>query len=211
MSGHGPSGRSCPPCPCLTAGARDVGYNRRLQIEDAVEVVGDRHRLESWKEIAAYLKRSERTVRRWEENEGLPVHRLQHDKRGSVYAYSTELDAWRESRRRVLQTELPSDPQTVTVVRRNRWLLAIALAGIAVGAASVGAWWLTRQSGAAATPAYVPHPEADRLVRRVSFGNNAGRVQIQTGIRYLQDAIRIDPAYNPSFVKLMERMNISGR
>jgi len=38
-------------------------------------------RLESWKEVAFYLNRSVRTVRRWEEKEGLPVHRLHHDKR----------------------------------------------------------------------------------------------------------------------------------
>jgi TolB-like protein/Tfp pilus assembly protein PilF len=51
-------------------------------------------RLDSWKEIAAYLKRGARTVQRWEREEGLPVHRLQHDKLGSVYAYRSELDRW---------------------------------------------------------------------------------------------------------------------
>jgi len=50
-------------------------------------------RLDSWKEIAAYLKSSERTVRRWQE-EGLPVHRHAHKKRAGVYAYKPELDAW---------------------------------------------------------------------------------------------------------------------
>jgi TolB-like protein/Flp pilus assembly protein TadD len=55
-------------------------------------------RLDSWKEIASHFNRSEKTVRRWEENEGLPVHRLLHEKRGSVYAYSDELEAWWESR-----------------------------------------------------------------------------------------------------------------
>jgi TolB-like protein len=55
-------------------------------------------RLDSWKEIASYLNRSERTVRRWEEREGLPVHRQLHDKRGSVYAYPDELRDWWESR-----------------------------------------------------------------------------------------------------------------
>ncbi len=53
-------------------------------------------RLESWKEIAAYLGRDVTTVRRWEKREGLPVYRLQHSKLGSVYAYTLELDAWRE-------------------------------------------------------------------------------------------------------------------
>jgi hypothetical protein len=55
-------------------------------------------RLDSWKEIASYLNRSERTVRRWEEREGMPVHRQLHDKRGSVYAYPDELREWWESR-----------------------------------------------------------------------------------------------------------------
>src|SRR6516225_2031924 len=50
-------------------------------------------RLDSWKEIAAYLKCSERTVRRWED-EGLPVHRHPHKKKAAIYAYKAELDAW---------------------------------------------------------------------------------------------------------------------
>ncbi|HEV2446729.1 MAG TPA: tetratricopeptide repeat protein [Candidatus Sulfopaludibacter sp.] len=51
-------------------------------------------RLDSWKEIAAHLRRGARTVQRWEREEGLPIHRLQHEKLGSVYAYRHELDAW---------------------------------------------------------------------------------------------------------------------
>ena len=56
-------------------------------------------RLDSWKEIAVYLGRSVRTVRRWEESEGLPVHRHLHEKSGSVYAFKPELDAWLLGRR----------------------------------------------------------------------------------------------------------------
>ena len=51
-------------------------------------------RLDSWKEIAAYLKRDVRTVHRWEHTEGLPVHRHPHQKRGSVFAFKAELDRW---------------------------------------------------------------------------------------------------------------------
>jgi TolB-like protein/Tfp pilus assembly protein PilF len=68
-------------------------------------------RLDSWKEIASWLNRSEKTVRRWEETEGLPVHRLLHDKRSSVYAYSGELQTWRESRRFQEANSAPSDHQ----------------------------------------------------------------------------------------------------
>jgi TolB-like protein/thioredoxin-like negative regulator of GroEL len=55
-------------------------------------------RLDSWKEIAAYLRRGVRTVRRWERDEGLPVHRHVHNVLGSVYADKTEIDRWRERR-----------------------------------------------------------------------------------------------------------------
>ncbi len=62
-------------------------------------------RLESWKEIAAYLRREVRTVQRWEKKEGLPVHRHLHDKLGSVYAFKAELDAWWVSRRAEVENE----------------------------------------------------------------------------------------------------------
>ena len=55
-------------------------------------------RLDSWKEIAAYMKRDVTTVQRWEKREGMPVHRHVHDKMGSVYAFRTDLDAWARSR-----------------------------------------------------------------------------------------------------------------
>lgn len=55
---------------------------------------GDRHRLDSWKSIAAYLKRDVRTAQRWEKNEGLPVRRHQHNERSTVYAFKSDLDVW---------------------------------------------------------------------------------------------------------------------
>ena len=56
-------------------------------------------RLESWKEIGAYLQRDSTTARRWEKEEGLPVHRHSHKSRSSVYAYASEIDAWRAGRK----------------------------------------------------------------------------------------------------------------
>lgn len=50
-------------------------------------------RLDSWKEIAAYLRRGVRTVQRWERIAGLPVRRIGSE-RGAVYAFRSELDAW---------------------------------------------------------------------------------------------------------------------
>jgi TolB-like protein len=51
-------------------------------------------RLDSWKEIAAFFGRDERTVRRWEKESALPVHRVPGGAKGRVFAYESELEAW---------------------------------------------------------------------------------------------------------------------
>jgi len=86
------------------------------------------NRLDSWKEIAAFLGRGIRTVQRWEREEGLPVHRLAHEKRGSIYARRNELAAWWESRRLTLAA--PSPPNTVEApvaprLERVTWTAAL--------------------------------------------------------------------------------------
>jgi Tol biopolymer transport system component len=78
--------------------------------------------LESWKEIAAYLKRDVRTVIRWEKAEGLPVHRQMHQARGSVFAYPSELEAWKASR----ELKLDKAP------RSTPWRRAAEAAGFAL-------------------------------------------------------------------------------
>jgi hypothetical protein len=54
-------------------------------------------RLDSWKEIAAYLDRDLRTVRRWEKEKGLPVRRVPGGERSAVFAYPEEIDKWMQS------------------------------------------------------------------------------------------------------------------
>jgi TolB-like protein/Flp pilus assembly protein TadD len=51
-------------------------------------------KLVSWKEIAGHLGRETRTVQRWEKTEALPVRRHEHQKKSTVYAYTSELDEW---------------------------------------------------------------------------------------------------------------------
>jgi serine/threonine-protein kinase len=52
-------------------------------------------RLESWKEIAAYLDREVRTVQRWATTRGLPVHRLPGGgRRPRVFSLKSEVDRW---------------------------------------------------------------------------------------------------------------------
>src|SRR5438094_8301666 len=47
-------------------------------------------KLDSWGEIASYLGREVRTVQRWERTEGLPVHRHEHKKKSTIYAFTGE-------------------------------------------------------------------------------------------------------------------------
>ncbi len=66
-------------------------------------------RLDSWKEIAQYLGRYERTVQRWELERNLPVHRLPGAKRGGVFAYTGELDGWLAQTPGLLEPEQEAD------------------------------------------------------------------------------------------------------
>lgn len=50
-------------------------------------------RLDSWKEIAAYLRCDERTAMRWQKS-GLPVRHAPGRGRGRVFAYAAEIDSW---------------------------------------------------------------------------------------------------------------------
>lgn len=98
------------------------------------EPAPDEPRLESWKAIAAYLDRNVRTAKRWEVNEGLPVHRHRHLSGNSVYAYSREIDLWRENRK-------PAGAQRRAVPEPRRpWSMlaaAVALAALASGGGGV--------------------------------------------------------------------------
>jgi len=72
------------------------------------EPKAQRETLESWKQIAAYLKRSERTVRRWESREGLPVHRHGHQSQDTVFAHVDEIDRWMKRRTQPAQSSASS-------------------------------------------------------------------------------------------------------
>src|SRR4029077_5884872 len=102
-------------------------------------------RLESWKEIAAYLGRDVTTVRRWEKRDGLPVYRILHSKLGSVYAYTTELDAWRDSRAPAAATDVADAHAVLEIarhgVRARRWLV---VCGVAIFPLLVVAYFTTR-------------------------------------------------------------------
>src|SRR5947208_16607856 len=87
---------------------RDGGFSDPPSIQALADSRGTR--LESWKEIADYLRRGVTTVQRWEHEEALPVHRHDHAKKGSVYCYTRELDEWRACRERTLSAASEPTP-----------------------------------------------------------------------------------------------------
>jgi Tol biopolymer transport system component len=129
---------------------------------DAERTSGER--LDSWKEIAAYMRRDVTTVQRWEKREGMPVHRHLHQKLGSVYAFKADLDAWARSRGSGLVAEPEAAPAPVepgaagsapqlarSAPARRRWgawLTAAAGAGLA----ALLAWQLQRAGTAPKNP-----------------------------------------------------------
>lgn len=72
------------------------------------------NRLDGWKEISLYLKRSVRCVQRWEKNERLPVHRHKHLQGMTVYAFRHELDSWWHDQRQASTS--PEKPASVDVL-----------------------------------------------------------------------------------------------
>ena len=83
-------------------------------VEDRIPSRSMDDRLDSWKEIAFYLNRDVRTVRRWEKDQRLPVRRHQHQKGASVFAYKSEIDTWRQNERERLAEMPASDNPALT-------------------------------------------------------------------------------------------------
>lgn len=104
---------------------------------------GGGRRLDSWKEIAAHFNRSVRTVIRWEREEGLPIHRHPHEKRGSVFAFPQELDAWFAARK--------ESPRV-----RRPWRLAWVGGSTAVLAVASLLWWNSTRVPGIASVAIIP-------------------------------------------------------
>jgi Tol biopolymer transport system component len=106
-------------------------------------------RLDSWKEIASYLDRDVTTVQRWEKREGMPVHRHQHDRIGSVYTSRSELDAWMRSRNlQATQENGENAPAPVLPLAisppRTKWSFVLLLAAAATALALGASIWLQR-------------------------------------------------------------------
>jgi hypothetical protein len=110
--------------------------------------------LDGWKAVADYLGKSVRTAQRWRNELGLPVHKPSGREGENVFAFRSELDAWR---RRAAERDAKDpagshrdpelDTRDGTAVQnsagRRRWpvIATVALSLFALGAiAAIVAW-----------------------------------------------------------------------
>ena len=145
---------------------------------------GPEERLDSWKDIAAYLQRDVSTVQRWEKREGMPVHRHVHDKQGSVYGFRSELDAWRARASHLAPAPMPAER------RRTPWRLVAAAGGlIAVAAIVIVAVSLIGRPGTELSP------DASDLLQRARYLSvRTTDVDSRSAIELLERAIALAPA-----------------
>jgi tetratricopeptide (TPR) repeat protein len=186
-------------------------------------------RLDSWKEIAAFLGRAERTVKRWEAERGLPVHRMPGGGRSAVFAYSNELADWLKGRSDLLEaddsassreaaqpipisSEIGAVPETAparTILPKARiaaWLLPLALAAGLVIFFSVG----HREPPLKALAGrHTLNPEAqDLYLKGRYFWDRRTPEDLNKAIDYFTQAIVKDPSDAQAYVGLADSYNL---
>src|SRR5579883_2123617 len=173
----------------------------------------DDGRLTSWKTIAAYLQCNERTVKRWEQQRALPVHRLPGAKRGIVFAYRHELDAWlhAEKLREDHTAERPAPDNSRVVPERlrapRRWFRLGAFTATAVlGTVAI---FLFRAERPRLRSTHLPAPGAQELyIRGRYLWNLRTAASLGQALDAFQQAIAKDPDYAEAYSALAETYNL---
>jgi Tfp pilus assembly protein PilF len=179
-------------------------------------------RLTTWKEVAAFFGRTERTVMRWEAERGLPVRRLPGKARSGIYAEVAELEAWlrgaglpaaeapavAESIVPPVKTEAAAPPLRTAdrAAEPARGLVRMPRVLAGLGAVTLGAVALLRLMPAA------PHapPAAAQALYQAGLRHWAQRTP--AGLTQAADefiaATRLDPAYAAAYAGLAGCYNL---
>jgi Tfp pilus assembly protein PilF len=165
-------------------------------------------RLETWKEIAAFLKCDERTAKRWEAQRRLPVHRLPGPNRSRIYAIPAELDAWRD-RSGGEDGVSGAEPGTVSKSERRagagtgvgrlrgrlRRLALLPVLALALGTGA--AWLLSRPSSSARADA--PHAPSQAAEQAYVAATLAWRQRTPESLEQAEHLYRAAIASDPSY------------
>ncbi|HWE06455.1 MAG TPA: tetratricopeptide repeat protein, partial [Rhizomicrobium sp.] len=166
----------------------------------SVENGGNARRLTTWKEIATFLGRDERTVKRWEESRGLPVRRVPGSGRASVFAYAHELQAW-------LDGTQPEPAAVPPPAARPKFAIAVTALAVVLAVAGAATWFLNLPPWPSRAP--VRDPVAVVLYRS---GLHEWQTRTPSGLtRAVKDfnaAIARDPTYAQAYEGLAETYNL---
>jgi tetratricopeptide (TPR) repeat protein len=193
-----------------------------------------KERIETWKQIAVFFGKDERTVKRWEHERNLPIHRLPGE-RGGVFAYRGELTDWMNSalfeRARKDSSSAhydvpPEQPSGITAsaesvpvsrwtifaagIRRSRYaLLAVALAIAAITVYSTVVWGRRTPKSSGAGRSYNANPAAREayLMGSYYWNQRTGESLTRAVDAFTQAAVR-DPGYALAYSGLAETYNL---
>jgi tetratricopeptide (TPR) repeat protein len=173
---------------------------------------GTANRLDSWKEIALFFSKDVRTVKRWEKERALPVHRAPGKPGGSVYAFADELTGWLNASSAKLEEVSP----VAEAPRPSRTLIlgAVGLTLI-IGAAVAIAWFnYSRHSSSLASSASLyahgsTNLEAVDLYLKGRFEwSKRSPESLNKAVDYFTQAIVRDPNYAQAYAGLADTYNL---
>lgn len=187
-------------------------------------------RLNSWKSIAAFFERDERTVKRWERQRSLPVHRIPGTGRPGVFAYTSELLEWLKTAGAEASLEKPSEelagtalPEPVVPATQSRWfsspLRGPIFLSCAVLAILGGLLFLPQRQHLFPRTAPAPYlpvglkPAANReaqdlYLQGLYHWNKRTETDLNIAVTDFTQSIVHDPNYAPAYVGLANCYNL---
>jgi uncharacterized protein (TIGR02996 family) len=177
-------------------------------------------RLQTWKEVAAFFGKDERTVKRWEAERGLPVHRLP-GARSRIYAEVEELEVWlrggagaaaaAEPEAEALAADRLEPSQARRPMLRPAVMAAVLAGVLAIAAGVIGLALPRLQPASAPAPASdQPPPLSAQRLYVAGMDDFARRTpeSLHRAVDEFEQAVRLAPGYAEAWVGLANCYNL---
>lgn len=176
-------------------------------MSDAFDGQPPDRRLNTWKEVAAFFGKDERTVRRWEATRGLPVRRVPGGARNSIFAYVSELERWLGT-----AGDASAGPAGVQVARgfgppSRRGILI----GFGIGVAAVAAGLVLGRAGweMLSPPLAEPSTEIEDLYARALYlWEKRTPESLREARTVFEQIVARAPGYAPGYAGLANTFNL---